>query len=97
MTVFRPNPSWRDDFQIEQYFDLYPCDRFLIMNLAELQRDPVGVVKAISDFLGVDATGFGSEMPFTSIAPAYEVFDSESDALIERYFGDLDTRPMPLN
>jgi hypothetical protein len=77
------------DEQLRRYFDLYPRDRFLVTTLAELEQQPLQTFRAIADFLEIDASHFGSDAPAENVAPAYESWDAESDALMEAHFEDL--------
>ena len=80
------------DVQLTRYFDLYPRERFLIMTLAELQKEPERIVRTIGDFLDIDTAGFGDSMPFTNVAPPYGGVEAESEALMEEHFQGLTAR-----
>lgn len=77
------------DEQLGRYLALYPPDRFLVTTLAALERQPQHTVRSLADFLGIDASGLGQDIPLENAAPVYEACDPESDALMDAFFGDL--------
>ncbi|WP_288582288.1 sulfotransferase domain-containing protein [uncultured Methylobacterium sp.] len=80
------------DAQLERYFALYPRENFFVTTLAEMTKNSDGIIKEISNFLGIDMAGFGSDMPLTNVAPDYDSFSPECDAIMEGCFGDLTSR-----
>ncbi|WP_336799879.1 sulfotransferase domain-containing protein [Kaistia sp. MMO-174] len=80
------------DGQLKRYLDLYPRERFLVMSLAELQQNPRRILGSIGDFLEIDSAGFGDDIPFVNVAPAYDRFAPESAALMDSLFEGLTDR-----
>ncbi|WP_044563965.1 sulfotransferase domain-containing protein [Azospirillum sp. B4] len=80
------------DEQLARYFEIFQRERFLVMTLAEFERSPALIIRAIADFLDIDPDGFGRQVPITNVAPSYSPFDSECDALMGAHFGNLTAR-----
>jgi hypothetical protein len=80
------------DGQLERYLKLYKRERFLIMSLAELHNDPDSILQSISEFLQIDKSGFGENIPIANAAPSFSCFSSESASLMDEAFGDLTDR-----
>ncbi len=57
------------DEQLARYFELFERDRFLVMTLAEIERQPGRTLRTIADFLGVDRAGFGEGFPRANAGP----------------------------
>ena len=80
------------DVQLSRYLALFPRDHFMIITLAELQRQPAATIAEIARFLDLDAAGFDQAIPVANVAPAYAAFDHGCDITMERHFGDLTAR-----
>ncbi len=80
------------DEQLARYFSLFARDRFLVMSLAAFEQQPQRTVQSIADFLELDVTGFGDQVPVANVAPPYPPFGTECDAIMEAHFGDLMAR-----
>jgi hypothetical protein len=47
--------------QIDRYLEVFPADRFLFLDFAELTRDPQAVLSRTCDFLGISSEGLATE------------------------------------
>jgi hypothetical protein len=47
--------------QIERYLEVFPVDRFLFLDFAELTRDPQAVLARCCDFVGIPSEGLAAQ------------------------------------
>lgn len=80
------------DEQLSRYLRFYSRDRFLVLTLAEMQKEPDRILRSIAEFLDIDATGFGDNIPVANVAPSFANSASESASFMQEQFGDLTDR-----
>lgn len=56
---------------LRKYFDLFPRENIHVIIFDDVQRDPMGVLGGVSDFLGIDAGLFDERTCTPKVIPSY--------------------------